>query len=83
MNKFIFSAYILLLSGCIMDSNDYFVRWWNGNIPTNLSSEEEKIWDICYKEINSLPNNTRDEREKSSLELTKCLRKKEREFSIR
>lgn len=74
---------ILVLSGCGMDHDDYLVRWWNGNIPTKLSSEEEKIWDICYRETKYLPENTKEEREKASLELTKCLRKKEKEFGIK
>ena len=68
---------ILTLSSCGIDQDDYLVRWWNGNIPTKLSYEKEKIWDICYEETKHLPENTEEEREKSNLELIKCLRKKE------
>lgn len=64
---------ILTLSSCGIDQDDYLVRWWNGNIPTKLSYEKEKIWDICYEETKHLPENTEEEREKSNLELTKCL----------
>ena len=74
---------ILTLSSCGIDQDDHLVRWWNGNIPTKLSDKEEKIRDLCYEETKYLPENTEEEREKSNLELIKCLRKKEKEFGIR
>lgn len=74
---------ILTLSSCGIDQDDHLVRWWNGNIPTKLSDKEEKIRNLCYEETKYLPENTEEEREKSNLELIKCLRKKEKEFGIR
>ncbi|WP_192879078.1 hypothetical protein [Haemophilus haemolyticus] len=44
---------------------------------------KKKIRDICYEETKYLPENTEEEREKSNLELIKCLRKKEKEFGVR
>lgn len=68
--------YILTLSGCGLEQDSYLVRWWNGNIPTELSDKEEKIWGICYEETKYLPENTEEEREKSNLELNNCLHEK-------
>ena len=67
---------ILTLSSCSIDQDDYLVRWWNGNIPTKLSDKEKNIRDICYEETKYLPENTEEEREKSNLELIKCLHEK-------
>lgn len=84
MKKIILTIiYILTLSSCGLEQDSYLVRWWNGNIPTKLSDKEEKIRDLCYEETKYLPENTEEEREKSNLELIKCLRKKEKEFGIR
>ena len=34
--------YILTLSGCGLEQDSYLVRWWNGNIPTELYDKEKK-----------------------------------------
>ena len=65
--------YILTLSGCGLEQDSYLVRWWNGNIPTELSDKEEKIWGICREKTKYLPKNTEEEREKADLESNKCL----------
>lgn len=50
---------ILTLSSCSIDQDDYLVRWWNGNIPSNypISDEEKKIMKICYEKTKDLPKN--------------------------
>ena len=65
--------YILTLSGCGLEQDSYLVRWWNGNIPTELSDKEKKIQDICREKTKYLPKNTEEEREKADLESNKCL----------
>ena len=65
--------YILTLSGCGLEQGSYLVRWWNGDIPTELSDKEEKIWGICREKTKYLPKNTEEEREKADLESNKCL----------
>lgn len=67
---------VFSLSGCTFSSDSYLVRWWNGNTPIKLSSEREKIRDICYRETDHLPNNTPEEKERSNLEYLKCTEKK-------
>lgn len=43
MKKIILTIiYILTLSGCGLEQDSYLVRWWNGNIPTELSDKEKK-----------------------------------------
>ena len=67
---------ILTLSSCSIDQDDYLVRWWNGNIPTKLSDEKEKIRDICREKTKYLPKNTEEEKEKADMELNNCLHEK-------
>lgn len=62
----------IFLLGCTFSENSYFIRWWNGNVPTKLSAEEERISDICYRETSNLPQNTREERKRASWEYIKC-----------
>ena len=74
MKKIILTIiYILTLSGCGLEQDSYLVRWWNGNIPTELSDKEKKIRDICREKTKYLPKNTEEEREKADLESNKCL----------
>ena len=55
MKKIILTIiYILTLSGCGLEQDSYLVRWWNGNIPTELSDKEKKIRDICFEETKLL-----------------------------
>ena len=65
--------YILTLSGCGLEHGSYLVRWWNGDIPTELSDKEKKIRDICREKTKYLPKNTEEEREKADLESNNCL----------
>mgnify|MGYP003362031507 CR=1 FL=1 len=42
MKKIILTIiYILTLSGCGLEQGSYLVRWWNGDIPTELSDKEK------------------------------------------
>ena len=44
--------YILTLSGCGLEQDSYLVRWWNGNIPTELSDKEKKYGIFVVKKPN-------------------------------
>jgi len=71
------------ISSCGIEQDSYLVRWWNGNIPTKLSSMEQQISDFCYKKNEHLPRNSQKERKEASLEYIKCTRNKEKELGIR
>ena len=44
--------YILTLSGCGLEQDSSLVRWWNGNIPTELSDKEKKYRIFVVKKPN-------------------------------
>ena len=44
--------YILTLSGCGLEQGSYLVRWWNGNILTELSDKEKKYGIFVVKKPN-------------------------------
>lgn len=48
MHRLIFFIIISCLSSCSTSSDNYFVRWWNGNLP--LSDNEQRAWNACLKE---------------------------------
>ena len=53
MKKIILTIiYILTLSGCGLEQGSYLVRWWNGNIPTELSDKEKKYGIFVLKKQN-------------------------------
>ena len=53
MKKIILTIiYILTLSGCGLEQDSYLVRWWNGNIPTELSDKEKKYGIFVVKKPN-------------------------------
>ena len=77
MKKIILTIiYILTLSGCGLEQGSYLVRWWNGDIPTELSDKEKKIRDICFEVTKYLPENPEEEKEKADMELNNCLHEK-------
>ena len=76
MKNIIVLISIIMISGCGLEQGSYLVRWWNGNIPTELSDKEKKIRDICREKTKYLPKNTEEEKEKSHLELINCLHEK-------
>ena len=41
MKNIIVLTSIIMISGCGLEQGSYLVRWWNGNIPTELSDKEK------------------------------------------
>ena len=56
--------YILTLSGCGLEQGSYLVRWWNGNIPTELSDKEKKYGIFVLKKQNIYRKTLKKKRKK-------------------
>lgn len=37
-----------ILTACV-SSNSYFVRFWNGDVISDMTPEEEEKFDLCYE----------------------------------
>ena len=65
MKKIILTIiYILTLSGCGLEQGSYLVRWWNGDIPTELSDKEKKYGIFVVKKQNIYPKTLKKKRKK-------------------
>ena len=65
MKKIILTIiYILTLSGCGLEQDSYLVRWWNGNIPTELSDKEKKYGIFVLKKQNIYRKTLKKKRKK-------------------
>ena len=65
MKKIILTIiYILTLSGCGLEQGSYLVRWWNGNIPTELSDKEKKYGIFVLKKQNIYRKTLKKKRKK-------------------
>ncbi|WP_295665092.1 hypothetical protein [uncultured Haemophilus sp.] len=74
MSKINLSLFLLcsILAACV-SSNSHFVRFWNGDVISDMTPEEEKKFDLCYEKTKNLPRGTAEERGKSSLATLKCM----------
>ena len=66
MSKINLSIFLLcsILTACV-SSDSYFVRFWNGDVISDMTPEEEKKFDLCYEKTKNLPRGTAEERGKS------------------
>lgn len=74
MKKINLSFFLLcsILTACV-SSDSYFVRFWNGDVISDMTSEEEKKFDLCYEKTKNLPRGTAEERGKASLATLKYI----------
>lgn len=74
MKKITLSFFLLcsILTSCV-SSDSYFVRFWNGDVISDMTSEEEKKFDLCYEKTKNLPRGTAEEGGKASLATLKCM----------
>ena len=74
MKKINLSFFLLcsILTSCV-SSDSYFVRFWNGDVISDMTSEEEKKFDLCYEKTKNLPRGTAEEGGKASLATLKCM----------
>lgn len=74
MSKINLSLFLLcsILAVCV-SSNSHFVRFWNGDVISDMTPEEEKKFDLCYEKTKNLPRGTAEERGKASLATLKCM----------
>lgn len=77
MNKINLSFFLIcsILTACV-SSNSHFVRFWNGDVISDMTPEEEKKFDLCYEKTKNLPRGTAEERGKASLATLKCMNDK-------
>ena len=54
-------------------SDIQFFRFWNGDVISDMTPEEEKKFDLCYEKTKNLPRGTAEERGKASLATLKCI----------
>ena len=64
---------ILTLSSCGVLFDDPIERFWNGDVISDMTPEEEKKFDLCYEKTKNLPRGTDEERGKASLATLKCM----------
>ena len=74
MKKINLSFFLLcsILTACV-SSDSYFVRFWNGDVISDMTPEEEKKFDLCYEKTKNLPRGTAEERGKASLATLKYI----------
>ena len=72
MNNISILFLCFILTSCV-SSNTYFVRFWNGDVISDMTPEEEKKFDLCYEKTKNLPRGTAEERGKASLATLKCM----------
>ena len=74
MSKINLSFFLIcsILTACV-SSDSYFVRFWNGDVISDMTPEEEKKFDLCYEKTKNLPRGTAEERGKASLATLKCM----------
>ena len=72
MNNISILFFCFILTSCV-SSNSYFVRFWNGDVISDMTPEEEKKFDLCYEKTKNLPRGTAEERGKASLATLKCM----------
>ena len=53
-----------MISGCGLEQGSYLVRWWNGNIPTELSDKEKKYGIFVLKKQNIYRKTLKKKRKK-------------------
>ena len=64
---------ILTLSSCGVLFDDPIERFWNGDVISDMTPEEEKKFDLCYEKTKNLPRGTAEERGKASLATLRCM----------
>lgn len=74
MKKINLSFFLIcsILTACV-SSDSHFVWFWNGDVISDMTPEEEKKFDLCYEKTKNLPRGTAEERGKASLATLKCI----------